>query len=187
MSAPDEFKKYRELAGRCRNCDPFKNPQEAAALLNLLASFLDKLIAQKEAEREEVRQTDAENLAAAIGGLTEVIAVLTERVGNVPAAAAPKARKSPPKKKFVPPTADEVGDYCKERKNGIDPQYFVDYYSARDWIAGKKKMSDWKAAVRTWERNGIGQNGAEAESGGHSYDLDALVEHAMNSTPTLKK
>lgn len=60
-----------------------------------------------------------------------------------------KPKKS---KRFVKPTVDEVRAYCEERQNGIDPEYFVDYYEARGWIASKTPMKDWKAAVRTWER-----------------------------------
>ena len=48
---------------------------------------------------------------------------------------------------------EEVRAYCLERGNGIDSQYFVDYYDARGWMVGKNKMKDWRAAVRTWERN----------------------------------
>lgn len=54
--------------------------------------------------------------------------------------------------RFKPPTVDEVKAYCLERKNGIDPDRFVDYYTATGWMRGKTKMKDWKAAVRTWER-----------------------------------
>lgn len=57
------------------------------------------------------------------------------------------------KKKFAPPAVDEVAAYCLERKNGVDAQKFVDYYTANGWRVGKNKMQDWKAAVRTWERN----------------------------------
>lgn len=56
------------------------------------------------------------------------------------------------KKRFVPPTVEEVRAYCQERNNGIDPEEFVDWYQAKNWKVGKDKMSDWKAAVRTWER-----------------------------------
>lgn len=60
--------------------------------------------------------------------------------------------KSPEKRKrFVPPTPEEVNTYCSERSNGIDPQTFIDYYAANGWMVGKGKMKDWKAAVRTWE------------------------------------
>lgn len=54
-------------------------------------------------------------------------------------------------KRFSPPTVDEVEAYCQERKNGVDPQRFIDHYTANGWKVGKNPMKDWKAAVRTWE------------------------------------
>lgn len=56
-------------------------------------------------------------------------------------------------KRFKPPAVEEVQAYCKERKNNVDAQRFVDFYEAKGWMLGKNKMKDWKAAVRTWERN----------------------------------
>ena len=55
-------------------------------------------------------------------------------------------------KRFSPPSVEDVAAYCQERKNDIDADAFVDYYSARAWMLGKTKMKDWKAAVRGWER-----------------------------------
>lgn len=52
------------------------------------------------------------------------------------------------------PTVEEVAAYCQERKNGINPEQFIDYYTANGWRVGKAPMKDWRAAVRTWERNG---------------------------------
>ena len=65
-------------------------------------------------------------------------------------------KPQPPKesKRFTPPTVEEVKAYCLERKNGIDAQQFVDFYSSKGWYVGKNKMKDWKAAVRTWENRG---------------------------------
>ena len=60
-------------------------------------------------------------------------------------------------KKFVPPTVEAVRGYCLERNNGIDPQRFVDFYSAKGWMLGKNKMKDWRACVRTWERREEGE------------------------------
>ncbi len=57
-------------------------------------------------------------------------------------------------KKFTPPTVEEVRAYCIERNNSVDPERFVDYYESKGWLIGKTKMKSWKAAVRTWERNG---------------------------------
>jgi len=56
---------------------------------------------------------------------------------------------------FKPPTVTEVTAYCNERGNAVDPVAFVDFYTSKGWLVGKVKMKDWKAAVRTWERNGI--------------------------------
>lgn len=58
-----------------------------------------------------------------------------------------------PRARFVPPTLDEVAEYCSERGSSIDPAAFVDYYTANGWKQGAgKPLKDWKAAVRTWER-----------------------------------
>lgn len=70
----------------------------------------------------------------------------------------------PPKgaKRFSPPSFDDVKSYCQERKNGVDPQAFVDWYTSNGWKVGKNPMKDWKAAVRTWERKEAnhGRNGS---------------------------
>ena len=61
---------------------------------------------------------------------------------------------SEPRKRFNPPTLEEVTAYCTERNNGIDPQYFYDYQTARNWtLSNGKRMADWRATIRTWERN----------------------------------
>lgn len=78
--------------------------------------------------------------------------------GGTPADKPPKTRA------FVPPSVEEVRAYCLERGNGIDPQYFVDYYDARGWMIGKNKMKDWRAAVRTWERNDSGRTAQKEDS-----------------------
>lgn len=54
--------------------------------------------------------------------------------------------------RFTPPTVDEVRDYCRERGNTVNAECFVDFYTAKGWKVGKSPMKDWKAAVRTWEK-----------------------------------
>lgn len=56
-------------------------------------------------------------------------------------------------RRFIPPTVDQVKAYCQERNNDIDPDHFVDHYEANGWMRGKSKIKDWKACVRTWEKN----------------------------------
>jgi len=55
---------------------------------------------------------------------------------------------------FVPPTVIEVRAYCDERNNGINADRFLAHYEARGWMAGKSKVKDWRACVRTWEKTG---------------------------------
>ena len=56
-------------------------------------------------------------------------------------------------KNNMPPTIEEVKEYCKSRKNGIDAEAFIDYYAQQGWkLANGNKMKDWQAAVRTWEK-----------------------------------
>lgn len=61
--------------------------------------------------------------------------------------------KSTRTKKFIVPTLEEVSMYCVERKNGINPQAFLDSNDAKGWVVGKNKTpaKDWKAVMRTWE------------------------------------
>ena len=68
----------------------------------------------------------------------------------------------PPRPRFTPPSADEVGEYCSEKGYGIDPQCFVDFYAAKGWMVGKNKMKDWKAAVRTWARRDKSQAASQS-------------------------
>lgn len=66
-----------------------------------------------------------------------------------------KANKSPTKaKRFVKPTLSEIEQYCIERNNNVNAEQFYDYYESNGWKVGKNAMKDWKACVRTWERNG---------------------------------
>ena len=60
------------------------------------------------------------------------------------------------RKRFNPPSLEDVKAYCIERKNNVDPNKFIDYYESNGWMVGRNKMKDWKAAVRTWEKNSYG-------------------------------
>lgn len=63
-----------------------------------------------------------------------------------------KEIKGAKRKRFTPPTLEEVKAYCRERKNNVDPQKFFDYFSASNWHDSKsKKVSSWKQKVITWE------------------------------------
>ena len=61
-------------------------------------------------------------------------------------------KEKSPTSRFNPPTLDEIKAYCDERHNLVDPEKFYDFYQAKGWMVGKNKMKDWKAAIRTWEK-----------------------------------
>ena len=72
----------------------------------------------------------------------------------------PKAKKGKAKR-FTKPTLAQIQAYCIERNNNVDAERFYDYYEANGWKVGKNPMKDWKASVRTWERNGYSSNAQE--------------------------
>ena len=57
------------------------------------------------------------------------------------------------RKRFEKPTLSQIEQYCIERNNNVNAEQFFDYYESNGWKVGKNSMKDWKAAVRTWERN----------------------------------
>lgn len=73
------------------------------------------------------------------------------------------------KKIFKKPTLEEVKQYCLERGNNIDAEKFIDSNEAKGWMIGKNKMKDWKAAIRTWEKNQIKWNSEQKQEKKWSY------------------
>lgn len=79
------------------------------------------------------------------------------------------------RKRFTPPTLQEVEQYCRERGNRVDAQRWYDYYSSIGWKVGKNSMKDWKACVRTWERNYYSTyNSSVASPTDDTSDLDEI-------------
>ena len=70
--------------------------------------------------------------------------------------------------RFSRPSLEDVAAYCRERGNGVDPQRFIDYYTANGWRVGKQPMKDWRAAIRTWE-------GRERKSASRAEEIFAEV------------
>lgn len=88
-----------------------------------------------------------------------------------------EAEKPPKKTRFVPPSLEEVAAYCRERGNNVDPHRFLDHYTASGWMRGKTPVKDWKACVRTWERQTAGESPAEEPRRvtGYQVDTDGTV------------
>lgn len=90
-------------------------------------------------------------------------------IEDVPQAETPTPAK---RKRFIPPLLEEVQAYCIERGNNVDAERFINYYSSNGWQVGRNKMKDWKAAVRTWEKNGYSTASRPINTGIPSGDND---------------
>ena len=96
--------------------------------------------------------------------------------------------------RFEPPDVETVRAYCQERGNKVDPQAFVDFYESKGWMVGKNKMKNWKAAVRTWEKEDQRRSQTRKEETakrgstgfnnftGRDYDMDQM-ERALLGIP----
>lgn len=57
------------------------------------------------------------------------------------------------RKKFVPPTLEEVQEYAKEKALVIDPKFFYEYFTEGDWHDKKgDPVKNWKTKMLTWNR-----------------------------------
>ena len=87
-------------------------------------------------------------------------------------------------KRFTPPTIEEVRSYCQDRNNNIDPETFINFYESKGWFVGKNKMKDWRAAVRTWERNRKSDNKSAYDlyrtTKSSNYDFEELEKETRN-------
>ena len=79
----------------------------------------------------------------------KVLGLLTEIEKNT----RPKSRTA--KTRFMPPTVDDVFCYAAEIGAHTDAEQFVNFYTSKNWMIGKSKMSDWKAAFRNWVKRDI--------------------------------
>lgn len=139
-----------------------------------VANFLDML----ETEQMIEKQSDTKKTLITIVNYDKFQDLMKEKRQQSDTETTPKRRNNndnnenninkkeggKPQRVFIPPTVDEVTAYCKERKNGIDAQAFIDFYSSKGWMIGKNKMKDWKAAVRTWERRGTKSSKIEIDN-----------------------
>ena len=79
-----------------------------------------------------------------------------------------------PTKKFIIPSIDEIKFYCLERNNQINPEQFYDHYQSNGWKVGKNSMKDWKASIRTWEKNNYSSNQSKTPKTQKEYDPHSL-------------
>lgn len=82
-------------------------------------------------------------------------------------------------KRFAKPTLEDVIAYCEEKRNGVDPEKWFNYYESNGWKVGKNSMKNWKACVNTWARQNFGNNNATSnettDKGFKKYSEDEIV------------
>ena len=87
---------------------------------------------------------------------------------------------------FIVPSLEEITAYCKERKNQINPQTFLDHYTGNGWMVGKNKMKDWKAVTRTWETRG-GNNVTANTYQIQSRKMDTGQEQSLRNADRIRE
>ena len=142
-------------------CAPLDDAKEntAANAVHVAALEIAKAFQKRQKQSREARQVGAalrETIARESHDVRETPQERREEKGSPTPPIKEETKETsitpkPPRVVFTPPTVEEVKAYCDERKNGIDPQCFIDFYSAKGWMIGSNKMKDWRAAVRNWE------------------------------------
>ena len=81
-------------------------------------------------------------------------------------------------KRFVKPSLNDLEHYCIERNNKVDIVKFFNYYESNGWKVGKNPMKDWRAAIRTWEKNSTEQSKSKVEQ---SLNTWQEARHMINN------
>ena len=69
----------------------------------------------------------------------------------------PNTNTSNKKDMFLKPTIEELEIYAKQIDYDLNAESFFNSYEQKNWMVGKNKMKDWKAAVRNWKANKWGE------------------------------
>lgn len=57
------------------------------------------------------------------------------------------------RKKFIPPSLEDVEAYASSRNSSVNPRAFWEYYDAGDWKDAKgNQVKNWKQKFLTWEK-----------------------------------
>jgi hypothetical protein len=86
-------------------------------------------------------------------------------------------------KPMQPPTIDEVAAYSAEHNhNRVDAEAFIDHWITRGWIVRPGiRMQDWRAAVRTWQRNRVRWDAERSAAGMAPAAWSSADEAAINN------
>ena len=119
--------------------------------------------------KEEIKQISVSKIVCLPNGIPDVIPV--DDTGKVRLG---KDSIDKVRKKFIPPTHEEVSEYILQNSYPISADEFIDCYEARGWMVGKNQMKDWKAAVRNFVRNKIKWDKDKKSDKSYQQELDEL-------------
>ena len=85
-----------------------------------------------------------------------------------------------PKKRFIPPTLEELKIHCAEKNYTFNPETYLAHYQSNDWKVGKNKMKCWKSACVTWQNR-------EAKNGQTKQDRDQRITDRLSHTRDYEK
>ena len=171
-----------KLLRRLTRTSPKEFQKSSKNVLKMFKSVDGKLVHKRVdleiSKRAQVSTAARDSVSARWNGRnTDVLPTNSER-NTTPIVHSPESIDNtntntvPQASRFVKPTIEELAAYCKERGNKVSPQTWLDHYESNGWKVGKNPMKDWKAAVRTWERNDFGGGSKPLAVHGRSTMLD---------------
>jgi hypothetical protein len=83
------------------------------------------------------------------------------------------------RKRFSPPTIEEVSDYVSRKGYNVDPEAFVAFYESKGWKVGSQPMKSWQSAIVTWSKRNA-SNTKNNFSTQRDDDLDDWAENNQN-------
>lgn len=121
-------------------------------------------------QNEDIQNEDIQNQDIENGDINKILnnKILKNKIKNI----------------YIKPTLEEVQEYCKERKNNVDPKKFYDYYEVNDWIDNKgNKVRNWKQKLITWEKHNTEDNSKTPDW----FNEDIKEEHNKEKEEELKE
>lgn len=103
-------------------------------------------------QEEKAQLTEKENKAYTLAGIPTGNQLTYQRETQVRLGKVRLGEVKEEKRRFTPPTLEDLVVYCQANSLEVDEQAFIDYYESNDWKVGRNKMKDWKAAARNWSR-----------------------------------
>ncbi len=147
---------------------------------NALASNMDANALQNDAKERKVKESK-ELLSTDVSNNSVNSSIVNDSPINMSKEKCIKEKSNAScVKQFVPPTLEEVREYIIGKRSDVDAEKFWNFYESKGWMVGKNKMKNWKAAVRTWERN----NGVNTTSSSNNLVSSKGITLAGNGVVT---